>query len=438
MKTPDMVRKEILKLTQEYYNLKFGKEKAFLAGESKVNYAGRKFDGQELVNLVDASLDFWLTAGRYAEEFEYTFAQMFGAEDALLVNSGSSANLVAISALTSPLLGDKRLMPGDEIITVAAGFPTTVAPILQNKLVPVFIDLEFPTYNIKIDDIERALSPKTKAIFIAHTLGNPWNVKAILKIVKKYNLWLVEDNCDALGSKYNGQLTGTFGDMATFSFYPAHHITMGEGGCVVVHNETLARAARSFRDWGRDCYCGPGENNTCGLRFSKKYGDLPMGYDHKYVYSHIGYNLKVTDMQAAVGVAQLKKIDSFVVARKNNFWYLFENLKNLEKYFILPQATPDSDPSWFSFILTVKKGAGFSKNAIIQFLEKNHIETRNLFAGNITRQPGFMNVSYRKIGNLENTDFIMNNSFFLGVYPGLNKEKLDYVISKIKEFISNL
>lgn len=435
MSNHENTRKKILKLTREYYTQKFGNQKPFIAGETMVNYAGRKFDEHELVNLVDASLDFWLTAGRYAEEFEYTFAQLFEAEDALLVNSGSSANLVAISALTSPLLGDRKLNQGDEVITVAAGFPTTIAPIIQNNLIPVFVDVDIPTYNIKTEDIEAAISKNTKAIFIAHTLGNPWNVDIILKIAKKYNLWLIEDNCDALGSKFNGELTGTFGDIATFSFYPAHHITMGEGGCVVVHDETLARAARSFRDWGRDCYCGPGENNTCGLRFSKKYGDLPVGYDHKYVYSHIGYNLKVTDMQAAIGLAQLEKLETFINIRKENYNYLYDNLRELEDFFILPQATQNSDPSWFSFIITIRENAGFSKSDLVQFLEINRVETRNLFAGNITRQPGFMNISCRIAGKLTNTDFIMNNTFFLGVYPGLNSEKLDYVILKIKEFI---
>jgi CDP-6-deoxy-D-xylo-4-hexulose-3-dehydrase len=436
MREPDKIREEILKLSREYYQSKFGNQNEFIPEESVVNYAGRVFDESEMVNLIDSSLDFWLTAGRYAEEFEYTFAEMFDAEEALLVNSGSSANLVAISSLTSPLLGDRKLNPGDEVITVAAGFPTTVAPIIQNGLIPVFVDISLPDYNINIEELEKAISDKTKAIFIAHTLGNPWDVDAILKIAKKHNLWLVEDNCDALGSRYNGRLTGTFGDIATFSFYPAHHITMGEGGCVVVHDETLARAAKSFRDWGRDCYCGPGENNTCGLRFTKKYGYLPVGYDHKYVYSHVGYNLKLTDMQAAIGLAQLKKLNGFVEKRKENFKYLYDHLKEFENYFILPEATKNADPAWFSFIITLKEDGSFSKNQIIEYLEGKKIETRNLFAGNITRQPGFMNSNFRKAGTLKNTDLVMNNTFFLGVYPGLDKMKLDFVISTIKEFIS--
>jgi len=427
------IRKKILELTKEYYSKKFP-NKEFVAGKELVKYAGRVFDENELVNLVDSSLDFWLTAGRYAEDFEYDFADYFGLSDAILVNSGSSANLVAVSALTSYLLGDRRLMPGDEVITASAGFPTTVAPIIQNNLVPVFVDMDLETYNIDFEEFKKAITPKTKAIFIAHTLGNPWDLERVVKLAREHNLWIIEDNCDALGSRYNGKLTGTFGDIATVSFYPAHHITMGEGGCVITDNEQLARAARSFRDWGRDCYCGPGENNTCGLRFVQKYGDLPVGFDHKYVYSHIGYNLKVTDMQAAVGLAQLKKLPDFVEKRKRNFKILYDGLNKFSDKLLLSSATKNADPSWFSFIISVKEDAGFTRNKLVNFLEQNLIETRNIFAGNIIKQPGYMNANYRVVGDLKNTDFIMNNTFFIGLYPGSTPEHLKYVISKFEEF----
>jgi len=427
------IRKQIIELTKKYYIKKF-KSKTFIPNKDTVKYAGRVFDEEELVNLVDSSLDFWLTAGRYAEEFEYEFAKFFNVSDAILVNSGSSANLVALSALTSHLLGEKKLKPGDEVITAAAGFPTTVAPILQNNLVPVFVDINLDTYNVDFEEIKKAISPKIKAIFIAHTLGNPWDLERIINIAKENNLWVIEDNCDALGSRYNGKLTGTFGDIATVSFYPAHHITMGEGGCVITDNEILARAAMSFRDWGRDCYCGPGENNTCGLRFVQKYGDLPIGYDHKYVYSHIGYNLKVTDMQAAVGLAQLKKLPDFIQKRKNNFNFLYNGLSKHSDKILLPRATENSEPSWFSFIITIKEDAGFTRNDIVEFLEKNKIETRNLFAGNITKQPAYLNSKFRVVGDLKNTDFIMQNTFFIGVYPGNTQQHLEYVISKFNEF----
>lgn len=429
------IRKKILELTKEYYAKKF-QTKEFEAGKDLVKYAGRVFDEKELVNLVDSSLDFWLTAGHYAEDFEYEFAEYFGLSDAILVNSGSSANLVALSALTSHLLGDRRLVAGDEVITAAAGFPTTVAPIIQNNLIPVFVDMDLETYNIDFNELKKAISPKTKAIFIAHTLGNPWEIDKIVKLAREHNLWIIEDNCDALGSRYNGKLTGTFGDIATVSFYPAHHITMGEGGCVITDNEILARAARSFRDWGRDCYCGPGENNTCGLRFVQKYGDLPTGYDHKYVYSHVGYNLKVTDMQAAVGLAQLEKLPQFIQKRKENFKTLFNGLSQFSDKLLLPKATEKSDPSWFSFIISVKENAGFSRNELAGFLETNLIETRNLFAGNIIKQPAYIDKEYRVVGGLKNTNFIMNNTFFIGVYPGSTQKHLDYVISKFEEFFA--
>ena len=429
------LRSQILELTKQYYTAKFT-DTEFVPGKSPVRYAGRVFDEKELVNLVDSSLDFWLTAGRFAEEFEYEFAQMFNATEAILVNSGSSANLVAISALTSPKLKNRRLKPGDEVITVAAGFPTTVAPIVQNKAVPVFLDVTLGNYAIDITKLEQALSSKTKAIFVAHTLGIPFDLKAVKDFAVRNNLWLIEDNCDALGSTYDGKLTGTYGDMATFSFYPAHHITMGEGGAVVSHNEELARIAKSFRDWGRDCYCNSGEDNTCGIRFTQQFGKLPVGYDHKFVYSHLGYNLKVSDMQAAVGLEQLKKLSGFTKKRKENFEFLYNGLKQFEDKLILPQATENSDPSWFGFLLTVKEDAGFTRNELVQFLNQNKIHTRNLFAGNIIKQPAFEGVEMRVIGDLKNTDYIMNNTFFMGIYPGNGEQELSYVISKFEEFIN--
>jgi CDP-4-dehydro-6-deoxyglucose reductase, E1 len=427
-------RKEILTLVEQYYRQKFGKTE-FITGESIVRYAGRVFDEKELISLVDSSLDFWLTAGHHAEAFENEFAEFLGVEDSILVNSGSSANLVAMSALTSQKLKDRRLKPGDEVITVASGFPTTVAPIVQNRLVPVFIDLELGTYNIIADRIEQAISPRTKAIFVAHTLGNPFNLGLVMELSGKYNLWVIEDNCDALGSKYNGQFTGSFGDLATVSFYPAHHMTMGEGGSVLTNNEDLARIARSFRDWGRDCYCASGEDNTCGIRFTQQFGQLPAGYDHKFVYSHIGYNLKVTDMQAALGRAQLQKLPGFISKRKENFRLLYEGLRKHEEFLILPKATPGSDPSWFGFLISVKEGAGFTRTQLVQYLNNQKIHTRNLFAGNLLRQPAFMDIEHRIAGELTNTDFVMNNTFFIGVYPGIGETEINYVLQKFDEFI---
>lgn len=429
------IKEQILELTKQYYQEKFGQPEDFIPGETAVRYAGRVFDEKELMHLVESSLEFWLTAGHNAEEFENEFADYFGVEDSILVNSGSSANLIAMSTLTSPKLGERRLKPGDEVITVAAGFPTTIAPIIQNNLVPVFIDVDIPTYNIITEQIEEAITPKTKAIFIAHTLGNPFNLEAIMKIKEKYNLWLIEDNCDALGSRYNGKLTGTFGDLATVSFYPAHHMTMGEGGSVLTNSEELARIARSFRDWGRDCYCASGEDNTCGKRFTGQYGDLPVGYDHKFVYSHIGYNLKVTDMQAAIGLEQLKKLPDFIEARKDNYKKLRKGLEEMQDCFILPEATENSDPSWFSFILTVKEDAPFTRTELVSHLNDKKIHTRNLFAGNILRQPAFLDKKYKQIGDMKNTDFIMNNTCFLGVYPGNTDEQINYVFKTIKEFV---
>jgi len=427
------IRTNILKLVQDYYNEKFIK-KPFIPGESVVRYAGRVFDEKELVNLVSSSLDFWLTAGPHAEAFENELADFFGVEDAALVNSGSSANLLAISALTSPKLLDRRLKPGDEVITVASGFPTTVAPIVQNRLVPVFVDVSPGTYNISTEDIEKAVSSCTKAVFLAHTLGNPFDIDHVKAIAVKYGLWLIEDNCDALGSRYGGKLTGTHGDLATLSFYPAHHITMGEGGCVITDNEDLAKIIRSFRDWGRDCYCASGEDNTCGLRFSQQFGDLPAGYDHKYVYSHIGYNLKVTDMQAAIGREQLKKLQAFIKKRKENFNLIYKGLEKFNNKIILPQATPKSDPAWFGFPVTIKENQCFTRTQLIQFLNNNKIHTRNLFGGNLIRQPAFKDIEKRVVGDLKNTDLIMNNTFFIGVYPDLGREEINYVLEKFDEF----
>ena len=430
------LKKEIFDLVAKYYAEKH-EAKPFVPGETYIPYSGRVYDEKEIISLVDSALDFWLTAGRFAKQFETEFAKFLGVKYCLLTNSGSSACLLAISALTSPKLGEKRLNPGDEVITVAAAFPTTVNPIIQNGLIPVFLDVNVGTYNIQADKIEEALSEKTKAIFLAHSLGNPFNIDKISDICGRYNLWLIEDNCDALGSKYNGQYTGTFGHITTFSFYPAHHITMGEGGALVTNDTQLKRLIESFRDWGRDCWCEPGHDNTCGKRFGWQLGSLPYGYDHKYIYSHIGYNLKVTDMQAAVGEAQLKKLPGFIKARKENYGLLYEGLKKYEHYFILPKATDKSDPCWFGFPLTIKENAPFSRVEIVNYLEGNKIATRLLFSGNIIRHPCFKNVKFRVYNNLGNTDFIMNNTFWIGVYPGLTNEMIDYILSKFDEFLGD-
>ena len=431
------LRDEILEKVKEYCKL-FHSEKEFTAGETKIPFAGRIYDEDEMVNLVDSSLDFWLTSGRYAEEFESEFAEYMEQSYSLLVNSGSSANLVALSTLTSPKLGEKRLKHGDEVITVAAGFPTTVNPIIQNGLIPVFVDVEIGTYNIKVDELEKALSEKTKAIMIAHTLGNPFDLDGVVDFCKKHGLFLIEDCCDAVGSRYNGEMVGTFGDLSTTSFYPAHHMTMGEGGAVLTNNPIYYRLAVSFRDWGRDCYCDPGSDNTCGKRFKMQFGSLPYGYDHKYVYGHIGYNLKVTDMQAAVGMAQLKKLPNFVEKRKENFNKLWDGLSVFQNYLILPVATKNSDPSWFGFPITVKENDKFTKNEIVEYLENNKIMTRQLFAGNMTRQPAYQDIECRIIGNLENTDYIMNNTFFIGIYPGINDMKIDYIVGVFKRFFEEV
>ncbi len=435
MTSPEDIRTQILDLVRQYHQAKFA-PKTFNPDKDLVHYAGRVFDAEEIVNLVDAGLDFYLTANRYAEEFESSFAEFLGTTDALLVNSGSSANLVALTALTSPRLGSKRLKPGDEVITVAAGFPTTVAPIVQNQLVPVFVDVNLGDYTAKPEALVEAIGPKTRAIMMAHTLGVPFNLDVVLEQIQKHDLWLVEDNCDALGSKYRDRLTGTFGHLATHSFYPAHHITMGEGGCVVTNDEQLGKIARSIRDWGRDCYCAGGENNTCGKRFSQQFGSLPLGYDHKYVYSHIGYNLKVTDMQAAIGVAQLKKLPAFIKKRKENFQSLLQILKPYEDRLLLPQALPNSDPSWFAFVITVKETAGFTRNELTHFLETNRIETRNLFSGNLLRHPAFEDINCRIVGDLKNTDTIMNQTFFIGVYPGITPTQLEWIQNTFRRFMN--
>ncbi len=428
------LRAQILDLVRRYYEAKFT-GKTFEPARDLVHYAGRVFDAEELCNLVDASLDFYLTANRYAERFESDFADYLGLSDALLVNSGSSANLAALTALTSPLLGERRLRPGDEVMTVAAAFPTTVAPILQNQLVPVFVDVNLRDYTACPDQLAEAIGPKTRAIMMAHTLGVPFDLDTVMNVARQHDLWVIEDNCDALGSRYRGQLTGTFGHVATISFYPAHHITMGEGGCVVTNDETLARIARSIRDWGRDCYCAGGENNTCGKRFAQQFGTLPFGYDHKYVYSHIGYNLKVTDMQAAIGCAQLGKLDRFIAARKRNFEKLTAMLTPYEDRLILPAATAHSDPAWFGFVITVRDNAGFTRQELVKFLEVNRIETRNLFSGNLLRHPAFESMPHRVVGRLENTDIIMNQTFFIGVYPGIDTPQLDHIESVFARFM---
>jgi CDP-6-deoxy-D-xylo-4-hexulose-3-dehydrase len=422
-------------MVAEYYREAFP-ARAFVPGTSQVPISGRVFDEQELELLVESSLDFWLTTGRFAEQFEREFAKFVGVREAVLVNSGSSANLLAVAALTSQKLGDRRLRPGDEVITLAAGFPTTVNPILQNRLVPVFVDVCIPTFNVDVSYLETALSDRTRAVFFAHTLGNPFDLDAVTAFTKKHGLWLIEDCCDALGSTYRGKKVGTFGDLATVSFYPAHHITMGEGGCVLTEKPLLRTLVESFRDWGRDCWCAPGKENTCGKRFDWQLGELPHGYDHKYIYSHVGYNLKATDMQAAVGVAQLKKLPTFIEARKRNFAYLKSGLKDVEDHFVLPEATPNSAPSWFGLPLLVRETAPFSRNALIDFLNGRKIGTRQLFGGNLVRQPAYANLNYRIVGDLRTSDRVMNQVFWIGVYPGLTPAMLDYVLETINEIAS--
>ena len=435
MSRKDELRDRIRGMVGEYYREAFPAP-AFVPGSSPVPVSGRVFDDQELELLVESALDFWLTTGRFADQFEREFAKFCGVREAVLANSGSSANLLAVTALTSHKLGDRRLRPGDEVITLAAGFPTTVNPILQNALVPVFIDVHIPTYNVDVSQLEAALSGRTRAIIFAHTLGNPFDLDAVTAFAKKHSLWLIEDCCDALGSTYRGQKVGTFGDLATVSFYPAHHITMGEGGCVLTNQPMLRTIVESFRDWGRDCWCAPGNENTCGKRFDWQAGQLPHGYDHKYIYSHVGYNLKATDMQAAVGVAQLQKLPGFIEARKRNFAYLKAGFKAVEEDVVLPETTANSDPSWFGFPLLLRETASFSPKALIEFLHARKIGTRQLFGGNLVRQPAYADRNYRVVGDLRNSDRVMHRTFWIGVYPGLTPAMLDYVLESIDEIAS--
>jgi len=426
------LRQRILDLVAEYHQLVHASGE-FVPGESAVPVAGRVFGADDVQSLVDSSLEFWLTAGHFADEFEGLLARWFGVRGATLVNSGSSANLLAMTALTSPKLGSRRLLPGDEVITVAAGFPTTVNPIVQNGLVPVFVDVSLPTYNVDVRLLEAAKSDRTRAVVLAHTLGNPFEVRAVTEFVRKHDLWLIEDCCDAAGATYEGKSVGSFGDLATLSFYPAHHITTGEGGCVLTDKPLLKTIVESLRDWGRDCWCDPGKENTCGKRFDWQLGGLPRGYDHKYTYSHLGYNLKMTDMQAAIGVSQMSKLPGFVAKRRANFQQLREGLKDLEELFILPEATANSEPSWFGFPLAVRREAPFSRNRAVAYLESRKIATRLLFGGNLLRQPAYREVKHRVVGSLVNTDFVMNQVFWVGVYPGLTTKMVAYMVDSFKQ-----
>lgn len=428
------LRQTILELVAEYQEVAFPQQ-SFSPGTTSVPVSGRVFDAAEMQMLVDSALDFWLTTGRFAAQFERELARFFGLNHAVLVNSGSSANLLALSCLTSPELGERQLRPGDEVITVAAGFPTTVNPIIQNGLTPVFVDVAIPTYNVDVNALEDAVGPRTRAVMLAHTLGNPFDLDAVTAFTERHGLWLIEDCCDALGSTYRGRHVGTFGDLATVSFYPAHHITLGEGGCVLTGKAKLKKLVESFRDWGRDCWCEPGKDNTCGKRFDWQLGALPYGYDHKYTYSHIGYNLKATDMQAAIGVAQLQKLPGFIAARRRNFDRLYARLQPLSEYFILPEATAHTEPSWFGFPLAVHPDAPFSRNDVVRHLETHKVATRLLFGGNLVRQPAYANVNYRQIGPLTNADFVMNQVFWIGVYPGLTAPMLDYVGDELARFV---
>lgn len=433
--TPAFLKRRIFKDIDELFG---STPAAFVPGETHVHCSGRVFDADEVKNAVDACLDFWLTSGRFAREFEGAFSSYLGVRHSLLVNSGSSANLLAVTALTSRLLKRRRIKPGDEIITTAAAFPTTVNPIVQNGCTPVFVDIDIPSYNADPGRVAKAIGKKTRAIFMAHTLGNPFDVVSMRKIADKHGLFLIEDSCDALGSACAGRYAGTFGDIGTFSFYPAHHITMGEGGALVTDNALLDKIIRSLRDWGRECWCDPGKDNSCGRRFAKKFGRLPKGYDHKYVYSHIGYNLKITDMQAAIGVAQLKKLPRFIEIRKSNFARLSHGLRQYAKWLVLPEPRAGTDPSWFGFLISVRKDAGFSKNQLVEFLEKRRIATRMLFAGNITKQPSFAGVPYRVSGVLKNTDFVMNSTFWIGVYPGITPAQVEYILETFHDFFAAL
>jgi CDP-6-deoxy-D-xylo-4-hexulose-3-dehydrase len=431
----DELRAGILEKVGEYYAAAFP-EREFIPGETPVPISGKVFDAVEIQFLIDAGLDFWLTTGRYAAQFESEFARVFGLRYAMLTNSGSSANLLALSCLTSPALKEKALKPGDEVITVAAGFPTTLNPIIQNGLVPVLVDIDIPTYDVDTSQLEAALSKHTRAVALAHTLGNPYDLDRVSAFAKKHDLWLIEDCCDAVGATYKGRHVGTFGDLATVSFYPAHHITMGEGGCVLTDRPALKTLVESFRDWGRDCWCVPGAANTCGKRFDWQLGDLPYGYDHKYTYSHIGYNLKLTDMQAAIGVAQLRKLPDFIEARRRNFRFLYKGLSDLQEFFILPEATPDTDPSWFGFALAVKPDAPFSRDHVLRYLDERKIATRLLFGGNLLRQPAYQGIRHRKVGELPNSDFVMNHVLWMGVWPGLSEKMLTFVIETLHRMVN--
>jgi CDP-6-deoxy-D-xylo-4-hexulose-3-dehydrase len=434
-KPPNPSRQKILDLVRDHYLEAFPKSD-FEPGVTPIPVSGKVFDEDEILHLIDASLDFWLTTGRYAMRLERELARFVGVRHSFLCNSGSSANLIALSALTSHRLGERALRPEDEVITVAAGFPTTVNPIIQNRLTPVFVDVDLQTYNVDVTSLEEAISPRTRAIMIAHTLGNPFDIDSVNSFAKKHHLWLVEDNCDALGSTYKGKPTGSFGHVSTCSFYPAHHITTGEGGAVFANDPALKPMIESFREWGRDCWCEPGEDDTCGRRFDWQMGELPYGYDHKYIYDHVGYNLKMTDMQAAVGVAQISKLHGFTDARKRNWNILNEGLKDLDEYFLRPVATANSEPSWFGFPLSIRSEAPFQRGDFVNFLECRNIATRLLFGGNLARQPAYLDVPSRKIGELSNSDFVMKNTLWLGVYPGLTEEMLNYVNDSIHEFIS--
>ena len=428
------LRRQILGLIDSYHDAAFPKTD-FVPGESAVPVSGKVFDADDLTHLVDASLDFWLTTGRYAARFERELARYFGLRHAFLCNSGSSANLLALSALTSRKLGKDALAPGDEVVTVAAGFPTTVNPIIQNGLVPVFLDVKLATYNVDVRYLEEAIGPRTRAIMMAHSMGNPFNLDAVMDVVRRHGLWLIEDNCDALGATYRGRLTGTIGNLATVSLYPAHQITTGEGGCVLTDDDRLKPLIESFREWGRDCWCEPGVDNICERRFDWQLGELPYGYDHKYIFSHIGYNMKMTDMQAAVGVAQLGKLTGFIKTRKRNWQRLYDGLNPLEEFFVLPEATEGSVPSWFGFPLTVRNGAPFSRGELVAHLEGRKIGTRMLFGGNLTRQPAYQDTQFRVVGDLANTDIVMNDSLWVGVYPGLREEMLDFMVDTFRGFV---
>jgi CDP-4-dehydro-6-deoxyglucose reductase, E1 len=433
MRETDRLRSQIHELAGKYAALVFEQESEFIAGESHVPVSGKLIGKEEIQHAVDASLDGWFTTGRFSKQFEKEFAKYMNQRFCLLTNSGSSANLLALSALTSPQLGERQLKPGDEVITVAAGFPTTINPIIQNGMVPVFVDVNLDDFGINVEQMERAWSPKVKAVMLAHTLGNPFNLEKVTDFVQKHNLWFIEDCCDAVGSKYNGNMVGTFGDLATSSFYPAHHITMGEGGAVLTNNPKLKKIVESFRDWGRDCWCAPGKDNTCGKRFDWQLGDLPHGFDHKYIYSHIGYNLKLTDMQAAIGVAQLKKLDQFIKQRNNNFHFLHENLQSLNKYLSLPVSADNATPSWFGFPIRVEENSPISRNEIIKILTEKNIGTRLLFGGNLLKQPAYKNILQKNKRVFPNTDKVMNNVFWIGLQPSLTNAMLNHTINSLQE-----